>query len=466
MILRWCWNRNAVLSFSALVFIAVLVNRADYLALDGSSGAALAANASPGGRGNGGDVKVDVVKPHQGGLERNRTLPGSVHAYESAELFAKVSGYLSKLTVDIGDRVKSGQLLAEIDSPELHRDVDRGKASVLRSLAQVGQMKARVVAAEANRVAAETSVQRAEANVNRDRAAFEFREKQFHRFKELVLSRSIDERLVDEKEDMKLGAQAALDASIAGLAEAKALVASAVADVERARADQRDAEAEVEVSRASLARSEVMAEYTRITSPYDGVITSRSKHRGDFVRSAGETAVVPLLTVERTDVVRLVMFVPDSEVPFTDPGDETSTQFEALFGHKFPGKISRIAFSEDHKTRTMRTEVDLPNDRGLLRNGMYGRTTIRLEKGNPEALTVPSNALVGPTKNHHGSVYVVHDGVAKKTDVSVSNDNGVNAEVTSGITSGDWVIVGNNNSIADGVAVEMHQLDATTSEQK
>lgn len=461
------WSRSSMIcGFITLISTTAFLNWICRPPIHVPSKVAHAANRNQASPAKSSGVKVDVVKPHQGGIDRTSTLPGSIHAFESAELYSKVSGYLQKLTVDIGDRVKEGQLLVEINSPELHRDVDRGKAAVDRANAQVGQMKARVVAAEANQTAAETGINRAEANVSRDTAALEFRDKQFRRFKELVLSKSIDERLVDEKEDMKLGAQAALDASNAGLSEAKALVASAIANVERARSDQRDAEAEVEVAIAALARAQVMAEYTRISAPYDGVITSRGYHRGDFIRSADQSSTLPLLTVERTDIVRLVVYVPDSEVPFTDPGDETSTEIEALLGHKFVGKISRIAFSEDPKTRTMRTEVDLPNEKRLLRNGMYGRTTIKLQKGNPEALTVPSSALVGPTKDGHGTVYVVQKGTAKKTPVNVSDDNGVYAEITQGLTSNDLVIVGNNNSITDGAAVETHELKTGDTEAK
>ena len=119
-------------------------------------------------------VKVDVVKPHAGGMERTCILPGSIHAYEAAELFAKVPGYLKIQNVDIGDRVTAGQLLAQLDSPELRRDVDRGKAAVERAEAQVGQMKARILAAEADLNAAKTGIARAEASVKRDIAAFDF----------------------------------------------------------------------------------------------------------------------------------------------------------------------------------------------------------------------------------------------------------------------------------------------------
>ena len=406
-------------------------------------------------------TKVDVVKPHLGGMDRTCILPGSIHAYESAELFAKVSGYLQKLTVDIGDRVKAGQLLAEIDSPELHRDVDRGKAAVEKAEAQVGQMKARITAALANQYAAETGIARAEAGIKRDRAAFDFRDKQFKRFRELADAKSIDERLVDEKEEQRLAAQAAIDASVANLAESKALVASAVAKVEQTRADLVDAEAEVDVAKANLARAEVFSGYTQIISPYDGVITLRTFHRGDFIRGADQTGVHPLLTVERTDIVRLVVFIPDGDVPYTNPGDETETDIDALPGHKFSGKVSRIAFSEDKKSKTMRTEVDLPNEKGLLRNGMYGRTKLMLETGNARAFTVPSSAVVGSTKNGKGSVFIAKNDKAHSVQVTISADNGVVAEIVDGLSPNDLVIVGNNNAISDGQPIETRVINAT-----
>lgn len=403
-------------------------------------------------------VKIDVVKPHVGGMARTSVQPGSIHAYEAAELYGKVSGYLQTLNVDIGDRVKEGQLLAEISVPELHREVDRTRAAVERAIAQVGQMRARIRSAEAEHHAAETGISRAQANVKRDEAAFEFRDKQFVRFQELVEAKSVDRRLVDEKEDLRLAAQSAVDASYASLAEAKALVVSAAAKVEQARADLVDAEAEVDVTKANLAKAEVFASYTRITAPYDGIVTTRGFHRGDFIRAADQGGAMPLLTVERTDVVRLVVYMPDDDVPFTDPGDETVTTIDSLPGHPFVGKVSRIAFSEDKKTKTMRTEVDLQNDKGLLRSGMYGKTKLTLQAGNAHAFTVPSSAIVGGTKSGKGNVFVIRDGVARKTAITITGDNGVLAEITEGLSANDLVAVGNNNAIVDGGHVEAHEL--------
>jgi len=452
-------QRGVLLSLATTIAVAgwlVSTGQLNKVHLENSAQAANTPAHSSGSKE--GAIKVDVVKPSVGGMDRTSVQPGSIHAYEAAELFAKVSGYLKKLNVDIGDQVKAGQFLAEIDSPELHRDVDRGKAAVEKANAQVGQMKAHIVAAEADLNAAKTAITRAEAGVKRDQAAYHFRDKQLKRFQELVEAKSVDERLVDEKEDLRLAAHAAVEASEASLDESHAQVASAAAKVEQAKADLVDAQAEVDVAKANLAKAEVFADYTRIVAPYDGVITTRGFHRGDFIRAADQNAVVSLFTVERTDIVRLVVYVPDNDVPFTHPGDDTVTTIDALPGHQFSAKVSRIAFSEDKKTKTMRTEIDLENPQNLLRNGMYGKTRLLLEKGASNALTVPSSAISGSIKNGKGTIFVARDGVARKQTVTVSNDNGVLTEITEGLNAKDLVIVGNNNSIADGRPVDAHEM--------
>ena len=452
---------RAVAAISAVVLFCAAAYRVSIATLESD---AIAANPAPKAaesarkKGESGIAKVNVTKGKPGGLPRISVQPGTIHPFESAELYAKVSGYLQILNVDIGDRVTSGQVLAEISAPELHRDVDRSQAGVERAAAQVKQAKALIISAEAEHHAAETGVDRADANLKRDKAYYEFRDKQFRRFRELVNAKSVDERLVDEKEDQRLAASSAVDASEAGLAEAKANVASAAARIDKAKADLGDAEAEVGVAKANLSKSEVLASYTRITAPFDGIITTRAFHRGDFIRSAEQSGVQPLLTIERTDVFRLVVYVPDDDVPFTDPGDETTTVIDSLPGHKFDGKVSRIGFSEDRKTKTMRTEVDLPNSKGLLRNGMYGKTRLSLHPGNPQSFTIPSSAIIGGTKGDKGHVFIIRDGIARKAPVTIASDNGVVTEISEGLTLNDFVAVGNNNSIVDGSPVEPHDV--------
>src|SRR5436305_2957906 len=152
---------NIARPMAALIAIAVVITVGlDRGARFLSQPPVLAANAAPKGAETA-TTRVDVMKPHQGGLPRISVQPGSIHAFEAAEIYAKVSGRLHILNVDIGDWVKEGQILAEVEVPELHRDVDRSRAAVEKANAQVGQMKARIKSAEAAHHAAETGIDRA-----------------------------------------------------------------------------------------------------------------------------------------------------------------------------------------------------------------------------------------------------------------------------------------------------------------
>ena len=274
-------------------------------------------------------VRVEVVHPSVGGIERQTIQPGSVIAYESADLLAKVSGYLKTQEVDIGSRVKQGEALAEIDAPEFVKAVDQGKAAVDQAKAQVIQAQARITTAIALRDATEAGVKQAEAEIDRAAAVRSFREKQYARIKSLYDLKSIDERLVDEKLDEMQAARATEAAARAAVLTAKAQVGAADAKVEQARADLTDAEAKVEVEQATVGKAQVFVEYSKITSPYDGVVTKRNFFRGAFIRSPDQGGLIPLLGVSRTDLMRVVVQVPDRDVPFIGLGNSAKVQIDA-----------------------------------------------------------------------------------------------------------------------------------------
>src|SRR5262249_14928911 len=151
------------------------------------------------------------------------------------------------------------------------------------------------------------------------------------------------------------------------------------ARVKKAEADLTEAKANVAVAEAKLDKANVLVGYTTITSPYDGVITNRRFFEGDFIRSAAEGGSVPLLTVAAIDKVRVITQVPDSAVPYTDVGDNAEVTVDALPNEVFKGKVSRFSSSEDPSSRTMHTEIDLPNAKEKLRPGMYGIAKIILD---------------------------------------------------------------------------------------
>ncbi|MBI3838399.1 MAG: efflux RND transporter periplasmic adaptor subunit [Planctomycetia bacterium] len=397
-------------------------------------------------------IRVETVKPQKGGIERTTNQPGSVIAFESAQLFAKVSGYLKSQAVDIGDHVERDDVLAEIDAPELLKEAEHARANLDQTKAQVVQAVARIATAKADREAALAAIEKVKADVDSAKASRDFREKQFVRFKELSKLKSIDDRLVDEQLSQMEAARAAEGAAIAGVASAKAMASAAAARIEQAEADAAEARAKVEVAQATLEKAEVFVQYLTIVSPYDGVVTKRNFFPGDFIRSADQESLVPVLAIDRTDKMRVVVQIPDPDVPFTNKDDEAVVEIDNLPGIRFSGKVSRIADSEDTKTRTMRAEIDLPNEKNLLRQGMYGYVTIQLGTL-PGAVRVPSSSLVGKISGGRATVYTCKDGAAHLVSVRVGRDDGLDIEIVQGLSIEDDVIRHPSGTLSDGARV-------------
>jgi RND family efflux transporter MFP subunit len=396
-----------------------------------------------------GPGRVEVTRPRKGETDRSTVQTASVEPFESARLFAAVPGYLKTQNVDIGDHVKKGQELAKVDVPELDRQVERYAALLDQANARVTQMEAHVEAARADLEAEKAGVEEAEANAKSKAADLRFRTKQLQRLQALARDNSIDERRVDEVTEQQEASQEAANAAQSAIAHARARVAAADAKIKQADADVKEARAEVKVGEAELARARVMAAFATITSPYEGVITQRSLYPGDFVKAA-EGAAAPLLTVERTDLLRVVLYVPEADVPYCHVGDPAVVELNALPGRKFEGKVSRLAHSEDRQTRLMRVEVDLPNPTGAIAPGMFGRVTILLEKS--QSLSVPSSALVGKVEGAKATVFVVRDGHAHQVPVRVGSDNGLRVAVLDGLMEDDEVVV-HPGGLTDGAAV-------------
>ncbi len=398
-------------------------------------------------------MRVEVAHPREGGLERKLQQVCSVHAFQYAQLYSKVSGFLKVQHVDIGDRVKKDQLLAVIDVPELLAAVDQADKALDQAKANVQVAEAKIRSAQALKRASEATVEQTKAEVAAKTSFREYRDKQKERIRGLVARQAVEEKLLDEAIDQDEAALGAERTAQAAVLSAQADLASKQALIEQAQADMIEAKANVGVAEANLEKARVMAGYTKITSPYDGVITLRSFHIGDFVRSASEGGGVPVLAVARTDLMRVVIPVPDRDVPFTDKQDKATIVLDALPGRDFHGAVSRFSESENPADRNMRTEVDLPNKDGKLREGMYGKVTILLEPAAAGSVTVPSSSLIRESNAGEGQVYVVRDGKAHKVDVRIGMDNGNETEVVKGLSATDQVIVRYNGALTDGAPV-------------
>jgi HlyD family secretion protein len=407
-------------------------------------------------------LKVKVVKPQKGGLVRTTTQPGVLHAFQYADLYAKQSGYLMSQAVDIGDTVTRGQTLVEIYDPEVEQRAEEAAAAVEQAKAEIELAAARVTAAQAAVTAAEAIVSQRKAQVGQYTAARKFREKEYVRYIELTQRRAVDYRVSDEK-------QAEYESMLSAETEAEAAVKTAEAELEKAMADVVHAKAALQAARALLRvreaaqkAAQIMTTYLKLVSPYDGVVTNRNYHRGAFIRAAMQGEQPPVLSVARTDVMRVVVYVRDIDVPYLDREDEAVIRIDSLRGEEFRGKVARFSEYEDPANRTMRAEIDLENPTGRLREGMYGAVTILLEPPT-DHLTVPSGCLHECTEQGEGQVFVVHGHTANETSVRVGRDDGIRAEITGGLSEDDQVVASYSGSLEDGEPVEAESLDESPS---
>jgi HlyD family secretion protein len=382
-----------------------------------------------------------------------------MHAFESVDLYAMISGYLKSQAVDIGSTIKKGEVLAEINVPRHAKDCEEARALVDQAKAQINQSKARIKVARAQREAAAALEKVAEADLERLTARRQFAEKQYARVNGLVAERATTKLLADEQTSDLAAAVAAERTGAAEILSAKAKLLAADAAIDQAQADTEEAKANLGVAQARMDRSQTSLEYAKIIAPFDGVVTHRTYHLGALVRSADEGGQQPLFTVKRTDLMRVVVLVPDGDVVYTKVGQKAVVRVDSLAGRLFQGTLARIARAEDAE-RMMRVEIDLPNPDDVLCDGMYGKASISLEQ-DAKTLAVPAACVVEHNGRSGGVVYVVRDGLAKRTEVKLGGDNGTYAEIRSGIRPDDSVILPSGTPLEDGMRVTVNEATAS-----
>jgi RND family efflux transporter MFP subunit len=379
---------------------------------------------------------VTVVKPQRRALKRTVEQPGTVQAFEEAPLFAKLPGYVRKVPVDIGDRVRGpqvsgsgaeveqGQILVELSIPETEEEARQKHAQVKRAEVAVDQANKALATARAAVTSAEAQAQEAEAGVQRAQANVERWESELKRVTGLVKGGVVDAQIRDETLNQLRAAEAARGEARAKAVSARALAEKAKAERDKAEADVRGAEASLEVAKADARRLDALVQYTRLRAPFDGVVTRRAVDPGHFVQPAGAPAA-PLLVVARTDPVRVFVDVPEADAALVRPGDEATVQVQALRGATFRATVTRTAWALEPGARTLRTEIDLPNPDGRLRPGMYVQARVVVEL--PEAWVLPAAALV---KQGDATVcYRVEAGKAVRTPVQTGRSDGTFTEV-------------------------------------
>jgi len=304
--------------------------------------------------------------------------PAQVLPYEKTEILAKASGFISRVHVDIGDRVEKDQLLAELWIPEMEQERLVHVASVDEAAAAVLQMKAAIVAANSLAEAASARVLEAQSSVAQYEAGADFRRAEHGRIAHLVSQKSLNQGLLDEKLNQLKSAESALAAARAAVTSAEAKVHVEQARVEQAEANLAHAEARLKLAEANLKKTDVVMSYAQVRAPFAGLVTHRGIDTGDFVASAASNATEPLLTVCSVDRLRIIVDIPESQAPLIRLGQRATLVVDALKNKSFRGAIKRTAGVLDPRTRTLRVEAELDSPTDELRPGMFGSLTIEL----------------------------------------------------------------------------------------
>jgi RND family efflux transporter MFP subunit len=419
-------------------------------------------------------VSVTVVTPKRQTLTWAVVQPGSVQAFETTPVVAKLPGYVSKVHVDLGDPVNGpkldaggkvlepGTLLAEVSIPELEQEARQKAALVEQAKAEAVQAARTADVAAEQVLSAEALLAEARAAVSRVTADTDRWSSELKRIEGLVGGRVVDSQTLDETRKQYRVAVATKEEVDARIVSAQAMVREAKAKTGRAAADVAAAAAKEKVAAAEAERTKALLGYTRITAPFKGVVTMRAVHTGHFLQSSG-TRPEALFVIARLDTVRVCVEVPESAAAQAKAGTKAVVKFPALADREVPATITRTAGVLTPDSRTLRAEIELPNPDGAFKPGLYA--TVRIEASAVDALTVPAGGVLFADETAY--CFVIQDGKATKLQVRTGRADGGVVELLgkkkAGSSGGDWVpfdggeqvAVGNLGALADGQAVKV-----------
>jgi HlyD family secretion protein len=394
-------------------------------------------------------MRVEVVRPERQTVRRSVGEPGQIEAYEVTSIYAKVSGYVQKWTVDIGTKVTKGQVLAVLSVPELDAEAEQKQATVEEAEAKLAQAKAAEAVSQANLASSRAKLTEVQAGIKRVDADLARWQAEFKRVEQLFNERAQTGSLLDETRSKLKSSESAREEVYAQVKTAEAAVRQIQAMLDKARSDVTAAAASIKVARFDAQRIQAMRSYATIVAPYDGVVTRRNVDVGDLTAPGIQGQA--LFTVARDDLVRIAVSVPEMYATAVDPRDRVLIRLQALAGKDFEGKVTRTSWTLDAKNRTLRTEIDVPNPGGTLRPGLYAYATVIVEE-HPDVLTVPATAVVSE-KDKSYCVAVV-EGKAVRRPIEVGLSDGTRTEVVSGLKGNEAVVKANAASFTDGQPIE------------
>lgn len=354
---------------------------------------------------------VTVIHAQKGEPTSQLVLPGNIEPLYTANLFARVDGYVERRNVDIGTKVRAGQVLAVISSPEIDQQLSQAKATLAQSQATLLQSRAALEQAKAN----------------------------------AELARITKER------DLPLGEQHAISQQIVD--SAVQTHNARVADVAAANANIAAAEAAVVANQANVARLQQMQGFEHIVAPFDGVITQRNIERGDLVSSTAPTGGKPLFSIAQSDTLRVYVDVPQSEAVNIRDGQNAVIQVSERLGRNYSGTVTRNASALNDAARTMRTEVQVANGDASLLPGMYAQVHFTLSQQRASLVIPTSSLVVDGAGMHVVTVNSQHN--LHFVPVTIGKDMGKEVEVLAGLNGSEALVASPSDVLSEGQHVEV-----------
>jgi RND family efflux transporter MFP subunit len=354
---------------------------------------------------------VTLIQAKQGAPTSELLLPGNIEPLYSANLYARIDGYLDRRNVDIGARVKTGQILAVISAPEVDQQLLQSRATLAQSEAALQQARAALEQAKANAELARLTKER-----------------------DLPLGqqRAISQQMVD-------GAVQAYDARVADVAAATANITAA--------------EANVTANRANVSRLQQMQGFERIVAPFDGVITQRNVERGDLVSTGSSGASKPLFSIAQSGTLRIQVDVPQSEAVNIRDGQKAAVDVKERLGRAYTGTVIRNAGALNNAARTMLTEVQMDNSDGSLLPGMYAQVKFTLPEQRT-SLIIPTSSLVVDHSGMH-VVTVAANHTVHFVPVTIGKDMGKEVEILNGLHGAEPLVSSPSDLLNEGDHVEV-----------
>ncbi|HEX7448527.1 MAG TPA: efflux RND transporter periplasmic adaptor subunit [Pirellulales bacterium] len=427
---------------------------------------------------------VKVVQPEYRKIVAVVGQPSFVESYERTSIYPKVSGYIKQWNVDIGDKVKKGDVLCTLFVPELVEDAETKHRTVKLDEERVRLAEQIVKVADAKVKAAQAALEEAKAIVDKYKSDTWRWDLQVNRLDREVKRSVVDPQIALEARNQHQMSKASWMAAEAAVLKAQADLLAAEETLSEDQVDVDVAKARVRVAESDAKRMDAWVGYLTIPAPYDGVVVARNANSWDFVLpAAGDpTADVhaphlspsgkgaPIYVVDRTDIVRVFVDIPEKDANYVRVGSKARVQIKAYRDQWLPAAVTRTAWALNMKSRTLRAEIDLANLGTEVLPGMYAYGKVVIER--PNVLALPASAIV-----HRGDqtyYWSYQDGHAALTEVETAVSDGDWVEVTnrqskpkypgeeprSPIDGSELVIVGDTSVLSEGCEVRLEHESA------